>query len=104
MLALRMSSRPGMPPIASSTGKVICRSTSSATIPGATLSIWTCTGVVSGKASMTRPRTATQPTRQTTAAPRSTMRRRDNDQAMMESSMMMLVREGLGTRSAAGWD
>jgi len=59
MLALRISSSPGMPPIASSTGNVICRSTSSATIPGATVLICTWTGVVSGNASMTSRATAT---------------------------------------------
>ena len=59
MLALRISSSPGMPPIASSTGNVICRSTSSATMPEATVLICTCTGVVSGKASITSRLTAT---------------------------------------------
>ena len=87
MLALRRPSSPGMPPIANSTGNVICRSISSATMPGATVLICTWTGVVSGKASITSRLTATQPTRQTTAAPNNTARRRDRDQAMMASSM-----------------
>ena len=50
----RTMSRPGSPLIACSTGKVICRSTSSGESEGATVLIWICTGVVSGKASMSR--------------------------------------------------
>ena len=45
---------PFKPPRACSTGKVICRSTSSGDSSGATVLIWTCTGVVSGKASSGR--------------------------------------------------
>ena len=52
----RMLSRPGRPPIACSIGNVICCSTSSGPSAGATVLICTCTGVVSGKASISRYR------------------------------------------------
>src|SRR4051794_25277914 len=47
----RTSLRPFNPPIAYSTGKVMSRSVSSGESSGATVLIWTWTGVVSGKAS-----------------------------------------------------
>ncbi len=50
----RTSSSPLSPPRAYSTGKVMSRSTSSGDSSGATVLIWTCTGVVSGKASSGR--------------------------------------------------
>jgi hypothetical protein len=52
-----------------STGKVICRSTSSGTREGETVLICTCTGVVSGKASMGSRESENTPETATAAAP-----------------------------------
>src|SRR3954468_10246659 len=57
----RTSSSPLRPPRAYSTGKVMSRSTSSGASSGATVLTWTCTGVVSGKASSGRRRAASSP-------------------------------------------
>src|SRR4051794_40144865 len=57
----RTSSSPFRPPRAYSTGKVMSRSTSSGASSGATVLTWTCTGVVSGKASSGNRRAASSP-------------------------------------------
>src|SRR4051794_16170307 len=57
----RTPSSPFRPPSADSTGKVICRSTSSGASSGATVLICTCTDVVSGKASRGRRTAARTP-------------------------------------------
>src|SRR5438270_9638190 len=68
----RTSCSPLRPPRAYSIGKAISRSTSSGPSSGATVLTWTCTGVVSGKASSgnrraaSSPRTITRPARSRT--------------------------------------
>src|SRR3954451_2698808 len=65
----RTSLKPFRPPIAYSTGNVMSRSVSSGESSGATVLIWTWTGVVSGKASSGSFRAERTPT---------TMRRRES--------------------------
>ena len=71
---------PGKPPMANSTGKVICRSISSGTSAAAGVLICTCTGVVSGKASKFIARTERSPATPTTNDRKSTAQRCLSDQ------------------------
>ena len=69
---------PLRPPSAYSTGKVISRSTSSGESSGATVLIWTWTGVVSGKASSGSRTAARTPT--TTGA-----RQQEDDESVLQA-------------------
>src|SRR4051794_13366250 len=83
----RTSLRPFNPPIAYSTGKVMSRSVSSGESSGATVLIWTWTGVVSGKASSGKWIAERTPTTMRSPVTRSTKKRFFKLKAMMALSM-----------------
>ena len=83
----RTSSRPGRPLIACSTGKVICRSISSGESDGATVLICTWTGVVSGKASMSKWPSENAPRPANTSATATTSTRCRSEKSMIQLSM-----------------
>src|SRR5262249_56955742 len=82
----RSCSRRGRPLRTCSTGKVICFSISSGPRAGATVLICTCTGVVSGKASMLRRRSDNAPTTTKTTVPRITRKRCRREMSMIQLS------------------
>ena len=81
----------GRPPIACSMGNVIWRSASSGESEGETVLIWTWTGVVSGKASISRCRIATNPSATKASAPAITRKRCRRDRVMIQLSMGLLA-------------
>ena len=90
----RTCSSPGRPLIACSIGKVICRSTSSGPSAGAMVLICTCTGVVSGKASMSRCWSETAPATAAATTPMTTSSRLRSEKSMIRLRMSI----GTGVR------
>src|SRR5256885_1851842 len=84
---LRIPSSPGRPPIACSSGNVIRCSTSSGPREGATVLICTCTGVVSGNASISSFPSETTPTTARNPVTRTTSNRCRNEKSMIQFSI-----------------
>src|SRR6266849_3484262 len=82
----RSCSRRGMPLIFCSMGKVICCSISSELSDGAVVLIWTWTGVVSGKASMSRWASAKTPAAALAATARITQKRCRSEKSITQFS------------------
>jgi hypothetical protein len=91
-----MRVRRGRLPSTCSTGQVICRSTSSGPRPGAMVLTCTCTGVVSGKASMVSCDTDQRPSAANASAAATTTKRWCSDQVMMALSMAINHPPGCG--------
>src|SRR3990172_3893890 len=109
----RASSRPGRPLMASSTGVVMNRSTSSGPRAGALVRTCTCTLVTSGTASMGRVRIAARPPPARRSDPTNTRNRFPSDHSRMRSIMtpasflatdLVLLHLGLERERAAGDD
>ena len=79
--------RPGNPLMASSTGTVICASVSCGFSAAAVVLICTCTGVVSGKASIGRMLRLRPPMTTSAAASTQTSRRFLSEKLMIQFSM-----------------
>src|SRR3990172_1566373 len=99
----RTISRPGSPLIACSTGKVICRSTSSGASEGATVLTWIWTGVVSGKASMSKCASDTAPMTASASEAPMTRKRCRNEKSMTQlSTQISLYKAATGARAPQG--
>src|SRR5690625_3778697 len=104
LLSERISSSSGSPNMASSTGSVICRSTSSGLSAGASVLIWTCTFVTSGTASIGRRSIDQTPTPMSSPVSARTSKRFLSAKAIMDlmvsSSMPVLADLALGELGA----